>query len=77
MMRKNDAARQRRKVLLRHDDQRIDRNAHHDRRNAIEHIGSKAHRIGKHLAPAKLREIDSGGNSHRNSHEACKKKNDP
>ena len=36
-------------VFLRHHYQRVDGDAHHDRRNAIEHIGGKTHRVGQRV----------------------------
>ena len=42
-----DAAGQRGEVLLLDDDERVDGDAHHDRRNAVEHVGGESDRGGQ------------------------------
>ena len=43
-------------------DQRIHRDAHHDRGHAVQHVCSKPDRIAQQAAPAELRKVNAGRN---------------
>ncbi len=64
-------------MLLRHDDQRIDGDAHHDRRHAVEHVGGEADGIGQLAAAAKLRQVDAGADADGNADAAADRERTP
>src|ERR1700729_286086 len=53
---------------------RKDGDAHDNRRNTVQDIGSKAYRSGKGFAAAKFCQIDTGGNADRDTHQAGESK---
>ena len=57
-------------VLLGHDDERVDGDAHHDGGDAVEDIGGEADCVAKEGTLAKLREIDAGGDAEGDAHQA-------
>ena len=58
------------KTDVRADDQRIDGDAHHDRGNAVEHIGGEANRIGQLGAATELGQKDAAADADGNADEA-------
>src|SRR5271168_5429203 len=56
-------------MFLLDDDERVDRDAHHDRGDAVEYIGGEADRGGKRPAAAKLRKVYASGDADGDAHE--------
>ena len=57
-------------MLLGHDDESVNSDAHDDRRHAIQNVGGKPDHIGQTLVAAKLGDIDAAGNTDRHAHQA-------
>ena len=56
-------------MLLRHDDEGVNGDAHDDRRHTVENIGGEPDHVGQTPVAAKLRDIDTAGNANRHPHE--------
>ena len=63
------AGREPKSASLRHDDERVDGKAHHDRGNAVEHVGGEADGVGQLGAAAELGQIDAAANADGNADE--------
>jgi len=65
-----DASGKRGEMFLGHHDERVDRDAHDDRGDAVEDVCREAYSVGEECALTELCDVDAGGDADGDAHEA-------